>query len=91
MPYSTNQDLPANVKNVLPVEAQSIYRGAFNSAMSNGESEATARKIAWSAVKAKYRKAGDKWVKKMLSTPVHSQGAGLVRENLASSKKLKKK
>ena len=32
MPYDTNTDLPASVRNHLPVDAQDIYRKAFNHA-----------------------------------------------------------
>ena len=85
MPYASISALPANVKNVLPVAAQRIFRGAFNSAVAGGKSESSARKIAWGAVKVKYRKLGDKWVKKELSTPSYTQGSAMVRENLAGS------
>jgi len=65
-PYDTIDDLPDNVKNVLPVGAQVIWLNAFNSAIDDGKSEASARKIAWGAVKKKYKKVKDKdkWVKK---------------------------
>jgi len=53
------------VRNVLPSHAQSIYRNAFNSAVSQGRNEVTARKIAWGAVKKQYKKnAQGKWVRK---------------------------
>lgn len=65
-PYETIDDLPDNIKNVLPVGAQVIWLNAFNSAIADGKSEDSARKIAWSAVKKKYKKVKDKkkWVKK---------------------------
>jgi len=65
-PYENIDSLPDNVKNVLPVGGQIIWLNAFNSALEDGKSEDSARKIAWSAVKKKYKKVKDKkkWVKK---------------------------
>lgn len=64
--YETVDELPNNIKNVLPVSAQIIWLKAFNSAIKDGNNEETAIKIAWSAVKKKYKKVEDqkKWVKK---------------------------
>lgn len=72
MPYSTNKDLPKNVTNVLPKHAQDIFREAFNSAYDeyknpedrrdNADRDETARRVAWAAVKKKYKKDEDnKW------------------------------
>jgi cation transport regulator len=71
MPYDRNADLPDSVRASLPEHAQSIYREAFNSAFEEYESasdrrggasrEETAHKDAWSAVKQKYEKRGDRW------------------------------
>lgn len=72
MPYSSINDLPENVTNVLPIHAQEIFKEAFNSAYEQYEEaenrkddetrENTARKVAWSAVKHKYEKgADDRW------------------------------
>ncbi len=56
MPYETNHDLPARVRKVLPHHAQDIYRAAFNDAFERygRVHEATAHRIAWSAVKRRY-------------------------------------
>ncbi|HTP76770.1 MAG TPA: ChaB family protein [Rhizomicrobium sp.] len=66
MPYGTNAQLPASVRNHLPDHAQSIYREAFNHAFSAHEGEADrevrAHRIAWAAVKRTYEKRGDEWV-----------------------------
>ena len=68
MPYAKNQDLPDQVRNVLPEHAQDIYRGAFNSAwdtysdQTQERREETAHRVAWAAVKRRYRKAGGQWV-----------------------------
>ncbi|MHB0976492.1 MAG: ChaB family protein [Candidatus Aquicultorales bacterium] len=57
MPYDSNADLPDNVKNVLSEHAQDIYREAFNSAWKQYDhEEVRSHKIAWAAVKKKYRK-----------------------------------
>ena len=59
------------VRDNLPEHAQAIYREAFNSAFEEYKSardrrgdasrEETAHKVAWSAVKQKYEKRGDRW------------------------------
>ena len=74
MPYQNNSDLPESVKDSLPEKAQDIYRGAYNSAWENYSSpkdrkgdasrEETAHRVAWAAVKKKYRKEDGKWTKK---------------------------
>jgi cation transport regulator len=71
MPYDRNADLPDSVRHKLPEHAQDIYREAFNSAFEEYKSardrrggasrEETAHKVAWSAVKQKYEKRGDRW------------------------------
>lgn len=62
MPYKSNAELPENVKGI-PAEAQTIFRKAFNSALTQYGNEDQARKVAWSAVKRKYHKNKDgKWV-----------------------------
>ncbi len=64
MPYARNADLPEPVRNALPTAAQSIYRAAFNAALTtyNGD-ESKAAAVAWSAVKkAGYSKsASGQW------------------------------
>jgi cation transport regulator len=75
MPYHVNQDLPDGVKNHLSSQAQTIYREAFNRAWDKyrhplsrhkGRTrEETARRIAWAAVKEKYKKLDDRWVAKI--------------------------
>jgi cation transport regulator len=69
MPYKTTADLPDSVRDNLPQHAQEIYQEAFNSAFDEygdrgDEREQTAHRVAWSAVKKKYRKdeASGKWV-----------------------------
>jgi cation transport regulator len=68
MPYATNDDLPPSIRNHLPERAQDIFREAFNHAWQTYEArepdrvEEIAHRVAWAAVKKRYRKAGDLWV-----------------------------
>ena len=74
MPYDNLKDLPKSVGHVLPKHAQEIYLAAFNSAWEQYEDtkdrqgddsqEEVAHKVAWAAVKQKYKKDGDKWKRK---------------------------
>ena len=64
MPYNSTSELPDSVKNNLPGDAQKIFKEAFNSADEQYDDEERAFKVAWSAVKKKYEKKGDNWVKK---------------------------
>lgn len=73
MPYSKTSELPDSVKGSLPPAAQDIYLKAFNAAWDqyadpeerrgDDTREATAHKVAWSAVKDQYEKRDGKWVK----------------------------
>ena len=66
MPYANNNDLPAPVRHHLPQGAQTIYREAFNGAWhqyaTSERREEIAHRVAWTAVKKRYRKAGEMWV-----------------------------
>ena len=74
MPYDSISELPKSVRDNLPKGAQQIYREVFNDAWKQyadpGERrrgasrEETAHKVAWSAVKQKYEKQGERWVRK---------------------------
>jgi cation transport regulator len=74
MPYRSRDELPENVKSALHdvPHAQDIYKEAFNSAWKqydepherrdNASREEVAHRVAWSAVKQKYKKSADgKW------------------------------
>jgi cation transport regulator len=69
MPYATLQDLPPSAHR-LPQHGQEIFRAAFNAAWENyadrGASarEEIAHRVAWAAVKKRYRKIGDDWIEK---------------------------
>jgi cation transport regulator len=68
MPYATNEDLPLRVRQSLPPHAQDIFRSAFNAAwQSYGRSEPERReeiahRVAWAAVKKRYRRSAGSWV-----------------------------
>lgn len=66
MPYPTIEALPAALRAHLPVHAQEIYVGAFNHAWQSyaaePDREGIAHRVAWAAVKRRYRKAGADWV-----------------------------
>jgi cation transport regulator len=75
MPYRSNNELPPSVRDNLPGEAERIYKEAFNNAEKQyrdpqnrrdpeESKDAVAAKVAWSAVKRKFKKQGDTWVKK---------------------------
>ena len=66
MPYTSNEALPSSVRNHLPPHAQNVYREAFHHAYRYGHAdEATADRIAWAAVKRRYEKADDAWVRRV--------------------------
>ncbi len=57
MPYEKIQDLPEAVRDHLPEHAQEIFRAAFNSAYDEyHHDEERAFRVAWAAVKDKYKK-----------------------------------
>lgn len=68
MPYATNHDLPASVRNHLPPHAQDVFREAFNHAfaahLGEPDQEQRAFRIAWAAVKRGYVKADGDWVER---------------------------
>lgn len=75
MAYMSNYELPSLIKMGLPDNAQSIYRATFNgisSAYHIGQEAGYTRKakiqlahkIAWNAVKEKYKRQGIYWVEK---------------------------
>jgi len=74
MPYQKLSELPDSVRDNLPKHAQEIYQAAFNSAWEqydepeerreDASREETAHRVAWAAVKKKYEKKGDAWVRK---------------------------
>jgi cation transport regulator ChaB len=61
-PY-TKTNYPPQLKN-LPVGARTIWIRTFNSIYNETKDEDKARQGAWKNVKLKYKKVGDKWMKK---------------------------
>jgi cation transport regulator len=67
MTYQALDELPQPVRRVLPEHAQKIYQAAYNNAWEQyGHDEPRAHRVAWSAVKDKYRKNArtGKWSRK---------------------------
>lgn len=74
MPYKNLSDLPDSVRDNVPKHAQEIYKEAYNSAWEgyadpedrrdHSSREETSHKVAWAAVKQKYEKQNEKWVRK---------------------------
>jgi cation transport regulator len=76
MSYKRKSDLPKQVRDNLPNDAQDIYRKAFNSAWEqykdpedrrgDASREETSHKVAWNAVKKEYEKddKSGEWKKK---------------------------
>jgi cation transport regulator len=62
MPYAHNDDLPPAVRDHLPQHAQDIFCEAFNHALAEYGSEERAFRVAWAAVKRRYRKNDGDWV-----------------------------
>jgi cation transport regulator ChaB len=61
-PY-TKENYPSQLKN-LPVGARNLWIRVFNAVYEETKDENQARQAAWKQVKDKYKKVGDKWVKK---------------------------
>lgn len=74
MPYRTLDDLPAAARS-LPQHAQEIFRSAFNAAWRSyaergpEAQEEIAFRVAWAAVKKRYRKVGETWI---ATPPAHT-------------------
>lgn len=70
MPYAAIDELPPAARR-LRQHAQEIFRAAFNAAWSYSEREPaereeTASRVAWAAVKKRYRKAGETWLERQM-------------------------
>lgn len=69
MPYATTSELPPAVRR-LPPHAEEIFLEAFNRTWQSyadrgpHEQEQIAFRVAWAAVKKRYRKQGETWVPK---------------------------
>lgn len=66
--HAIRHGLPASVRSHLPTHAQDIYRSAFNHAWQTygatnaARVEEIAHRVAWAAVKRRYRKVGGAWL-----------------------------
>ena len=68
MPYASNDDLPASVRDHLPPPPRLVVRAPSETASTEDEGdprqEEAAFRFPWGAVKKRYRKAGSTWVPK---------------------------
>jgi len=73
MAYQQLENLPQDIKDQLPQDAQQIFMAAFNGAESDGISESGAQEVAWNTIKHDYRKGDDgKWHRYPQETTDHS-------------------
>lgn len=77
-PFNNIDELPDNVKNVLPIPAQILWMNVFNSVFEETGDEERAIRSAWSKVSEKYEKVDDKkkWVKKAKLEDYKSEMSG---------------
>ena len=62
MAYQTIDNLPQEVRDQLPRDAQQIFVAAFNSAESDGLSSERSQQVAWDTIKNNYeQKENGKW------------------------------
>ncbi|PSO51496.1 MAG: cation transport regulator ChaB [Cyanobacteria bacterium QH_8_48_120] len=65
MSYNQIEDLPNEVKEKLPHEAQKIFFAAFNSASSDGLSKESASQVAWNSIENSHYEGDDgKWYRR---------------------------
>lgn len=74
MSYHNVEDLPQELKEQLPENAQHIFLAAFNAASSDGMSEEGAQEVAWSSVRNQFQQGSDgKWHMKQEDTAIHNK------------------
>ncbi|BAU62898.1 hypothetical protein STA3757_02490 [Stanieria sp. NIES-3757] len=59
MSYQQIDDLPAEVREKLPNEAQQIFLAAYNAASDDGMDEKNATQVAWNSVRNNYEESTD--------------------------------
>ena len=61
MNHLSKENLPEDVKNVLPEEAQSLFVAAYNSFLDNSHDEEAAKRVAWQTIEhnALYQRGED--------------------------------
>lgn len=69
MPWKNITDLPREIREKLPAEAQKLFLGSFNGAYDGTckdrtDREACAIRIAWGTVKKQFKQENGNWVKK---------------------------
>jgi len=71
MPFTRNSELPPEVRQALPSEAQDVFRSVANQVLDRGLPEDRALASAWAAVKRGWKKTADGWVRKMVEQFEH--------------------
>lgn len=76
--YRSNADLPGQIRNVLPPEAQTLYRDTFNAAWTGyvmpirrgcmSRHDTYAARMAWTAVRRKFVEDSDTWIRRQPAT-----------------------
>jgi cation transport regulator ChaB len=78
MPYKNNQELPRDVRESLPEDAQTTYRTAYNQSCDPKEDmrepDVQASKAGWSAVERDFEQVDGQWSKRQ--TPKDGQFTG---------------
>ena len=64
-PYSTRSELPASVRRRLTLEAQEVFREAYNRCVATYQDVEHGRRMAWAAVERGFRETQDgTWVRR---------------------------
>ncbi|HEY3314477.1 MAG TPA: hypothetical protein VGL40_04255 [Bacillota bacterium] len=90
MPWMRNEDLPPAVRNVLPPEAQGLFRQVANTELGRGLAEDKAMAAAWSACERAgwHKTPGGKWAKEATDTDVEFGELVSLKEAKFSADKL---
>ncbi len=74
MPYKSVDELPQDLKDKMPQDAQQHFMAAFNAAQDDGMSEDGARQLAMDSLKNEYEQgANGQWQRKPLDTNIHNK------------------
>jgi cation transport regulator len=65
MNYASIAELPESIRGALPEKAQREWLSVFNSTQSEGDTDQSAIRKAWGAVKRDYVKSGGEWIAKI--------------------------
>ena len=91
MPYDSNQDLPVAIRELLPIDAQAVFRDAANEAIAKGADQNEAIIAGWAPVRDGWRRPDQgrgKWVKR---AKVHKDGPTISDVHVPSTDQTRKK